>query len=152
MKATWQSTGFRLKNSKAIEAAWARGGALRSEKTRQKQSKARKASWRDPEYRARRSGKNNHFWRDGSTRDWYPPEFNEALKQAVRERDGFICVLCGEPQNGRALDVHHIDGDKHNNEMTNLISLDSSCHSIVHARGDSDYWRVGFQQMMKASN
>jgi len=115
---------------------------------RRKLSKRAKAHWQRPAYRAKLTGENHHRWRDGASQQHYPPEFGAALRQAIRERDGFICILCGEPQNGRALDVHHIDGNKHNNGMSNLISLHAGCHRTVHTDDDFDYWRVGFQALM----
>lgn len=39
------------------------------------------------------------------------------------------CQKCGEKKN---LDVHHIDGDPFNNELTNLTLLCRSCHIREH--------------------
>ena len=65
----------------------------------------------------------------------YGPEFNQDLKQRIRERDDFVCKICGitEKQHieniGRILTVHHIDGNKENNTPSNLISLCMLCHA-----------------------
>ena len=63
----------------------------------------------------------------------YSPEFNAPLKRQIRARDGYECRHCGitESQLGKALDVHHRDGDKQNNDPTNLISLCTRCHGKV---------------------
>jgi len=102
--------------------------------------------WQDPDYRKQLTGENSYFWRGGDILGSYPPEFNEVLKQKARERDGFICILCGKARNGRALDIHHIDLDKSNNSMNNLVSLHNACHSKVHT-ADFDTYRVGFEAL-----
>ncbi len=58
----------------------------------------------------------------------YAPGFTEALKFDIRIRDGFICGVCDESENGIAHDVHHIDYDKFNHSWGNLITLCKSCH------------------------
>jgi len=164
MKVVWQDPDYRQRYyeamaepelrrrmSEKLRAAWARGDFDDGERLR-KISERMKARWQDPQFRAAHSGENCNFWREGASQKCYPPEFDEALKQAVRERDGFICILCGEPQNGRALDVHHIDGDKQNSAMANLVSLHRSCHMTVHASSDFDAYRVGFQALFSEVN
>lgn len=66
----------------------------------------------------------------------YPPEFNGHLKECVRVRDNRRCMLCckTEKENGRKLAVHHIDGDKTNNAMCNLVSLCGKCHGSIHQK------------------
>lgn len=63
----------------------------------------------------------------------YPAEFNEALKEQVRSRDGYKCQDCSKTQeaNGQALGVHHIDRVKENLQLDNLISLCPSCHGYT---------------------
>lgn len=63
----------------------------------------------------------------------YPFEFNDILKTKVRERDNNKCKLCGAPQAEfeRKLSVHHIDYNKKNCAMENLITLCSGCNSKV---------------------
>jgi len=47
-----------------------------------------------------------------------------------------ICELCGfVPIDKCQLDVHHIDGVKNNNIESNLETLCSNCHRIVHFYG-----------------
>lgn len=78
----------------------------------------------------------------------YGPEFNKALKGAIRKRDGYICQLCGlyTPKAGIRLAVHHIDYDKHNNDPSNLISLCEHCHTRTNF--NRDYWKQYFQKVM----
>ena len=55
---------------------------------------------------------------------------DEENRELIRIRDSFICQHCGKTQeeNGRRLDVHHVDSDARNNASENLISLCRSCH------------------------
>lgn len=76
-------------------------------------------------------GSGNHCWQGGISFEPYGPKFNDELKDAVRARDGYCCQLCGKEQGDRALDVHHIDYDKHNNNLSNLISLCQHCHRMT---------------------
>lgn len=104
--------------------------------------------WQDPQQREKRSGENNPRWRGGISRLPYPFEFNENLKERIRERDNHQCQLCGIPQAEciMALDVHHIDYDKENLADENLISLCKPCNARVN--GNRDYWTKYFQGKM----
>jgi len=77
------------------------------------------------EKKQRYMGKNNPQWRDGSAKRKYPSEFNENLKAIVKERDRYKCQFCGDTKD---LVVHHIDWNKMNNEINNLITLCRHCH------------------------
>ena len=58
----------------------------------------------------------------------YPKEFNKELKKQVFDRDGGICQYCYKLVcDGHA--IHHIDYDKSNNELSNLILLCRRCHN-----------------------
>jgi len=84
--------------------------------------------------RERMTGSNNPMWIDGTAAAVYGPDWTEELKESIRERDGKVCQKCGKSQeeNGRQLDVHHIDKDKHNQDPSNLTSLCLSCHRGLH--------------------
>jgi len=60
----------------------------------------------------------------------YPMGWCNTLKERIRDRDNRRCQLCGKTakENGRKLDVHHIDEDKHNLHPSNLVTLCASCH------------------------
>jgi len=79
-------------------------------------------------------------WHGGISREGYPCRFNEKLKEDVRKRDGNICQVCNKTreENGRKLDVHHIDYDKENVAMNNLVSLCRSCN--VKVNKDREHW------------
>jgi hypothetical protein len=60
----------------------------------------------------------------------YPSEFNYNLKEIIRKLNNRHCMLCGKKEDmlNRKLCVHHIDYNKKNCSIKNLISLCNSCH------------------------
>lgn len=64
----------------------------------------------------------------------YTPEFDEELKKRVREEHDLRCADCGMDQEAhreefdQALHIHHKDGDKSNNNLSNLSALCARCH------------------------
>ena len=91
----------------------------------------------------------NPNYRDGSGSLPYPPDFSKELKHQVRDiRDEGLCQMpgCYVLQNGRKHSVHHIDYDKTNNVLANLITLCSKCHSKT-TRGDKVQWAEFFQEL-----
>lgn len=89
------------------------------------------------EHRANMSGNRNGRWKGGLSFEPYMVEFNGILKDKIRLRDGYRCQLCGVAHS--KLSVHHIDYNKQNNELANLIALCRSCHSKTNEQ--RDYWR-----------
>lgn len=77
------------------------------------------------------NGEKSSNWQGGKSFEPYGVEFNNNLKEAIRQRDGYKCQICGcsELENIRKLPVHHIDYDKTNNHPDNLIALCDGCHS-----------------------
>lgn len=129
-------------------------GKTLSKETKRKMSEAHKGKTRSAEYRFNLSeagkghtvssetkcklssilkgkyvGANASNWQGGISFDPYPPQFNGAFKQVIRERDGFMCKVCGLPENRGSHDCHHIDYQKTNNCPVNLILLCRKCHS-----------------------
>jgi len=60
----------------------------------------------------------------------YGSEFDSDLKEQVRLRDRYKCRICGcsQLENGQQLDCHHIDYNKKNTTLKNLVALCVSCH------------------------
>lgn len=87
-----------------------------SEETRRKMSEANR-------------GENHYAWK-GGVREGYPKEYNR-VRDSVVQRDGEKCFLCGIPQSVALLDVHHVDGDRYNNELSNLLTLCRKCHRRI---------------------
>lgn len=78
-------------------------------------------------------------WKGGQSP--YSKEFNRTLRFQVRVRDNFTCHFCGieEKNYGRKLDVHHINYNKLNCSLANLISLCHRCHLKTN-HGDRLKW------------
>tara|TARA_R100001530_G_scaffold87103_1_gene60667 strand:- start:3849 stop:4577 length:729 start_codon:yes stop_codon:yes gene_type:complete len=92
-------------------------GRKRSKETKQRLSLAK-------------MGNKNPAWNNGSSFEPYGIDFNEKLKELIRERDGYYCRLCNKKQGRKEkFPVHHIDYIKQNNDPLNLITLCKSCHS-----------------------
>jgi 5-methylcytosine-specific restriction endonuclease McrA len=109
-----------------------------------KNSERTKLLWQDEEYRRKfaitahrnKSGKNHWHYIDGSTMEHRPLEWNVRLKRIIRERDNRTCQICDrtESELKKQMVVHHIDGDKFNQDHSNLISLCAGCHTMVHEK------------------
>lgn len=73
---------------------------------------------------------NHPTWKGGKSFETYPREFYDK-REGIIERDGKKCQQCNMSKQehyeeyNEDLHVHHIDGDKNNNEDTNLVTL---CH------------------------
>lgn len=100
---------------------------------------------RENHFNAVKRGENHPFWKGGISKEPYPFDFDEELKESIRKRDEHICQLCGRTQeeNKRKLSVHHIDYMKRNITFENLISLCVKCNSKVN--GNRSFWKEFFQ-------
>lgn len=74
-------------------------------------------------------------WQGGKSFEKYSLAWTPELKQAIRQKDNFICKLCGKYP---AFDVHHIDYNKKNCEPSNLITLCRNCN--VKVNSNREYW------------
>lgn len=85
-------------------------------------------------------GENHWNWQGGSSFEPYGLEFNEDLKEVIRNRDRRKCQICSkiELEEGKRLSIHHIDYNKQNNNPNNLITLCNSCH--LKTNFNRDYW------------
>lgn len=97
-----------------------------------------------------RFGDANYNWKGGISFEPCSSEFNDILKEQIRERDNFQCKMCGMSQNehleryGRSLSIHHIDYDKSNSYPTNLVTLCFGCNSQANGNRDA------FQELFSA--
>ncbi len=89
-------------------------------------------------------GKGNPAWQGGKSFEPYPLGWTNIYKEQIRLRDNYTCQLCGKPEieNCRRLSIHHIDYDKSNLNVNNLLSLCNSCHSKTNT--NQDYWKEYF--------
>ena|SRR3990167_8652969 len=75
-------------------------------------------------------GKDHMWWKGGVSK--YPSGW-DSIKREVRIRDDHFCLNCSTAEFGanRAPDVHHIDGNKQNCDLGNLVSLCRKCHALA---------------------
>jgi len=100
-------------------------------------------------YRLAATGNKNPNWHGGKYHEEYGRGFGDLLKEKIRSRDLYKCQNCGLKQvdNGRQLDVHHIDYNKKNHNKDNLISLCKKCHMKTSFK--RKYWIIKFRAIMK---
>jgi len=99
-------------------------------------------------------GKNHYNWQGGKSFEPYGIEFNNQLKEKIRQRDNYRCQECFRHQNelydkaGRKykLIVHHIDYNKKNNSENNLIPLCRNCHQQTNYKRQD--WTKYFQNKL----
>jgi radical SAM superfamily enzyme YgiQ (UPF0313 family)/5-methylcytosine-specific restriction endonuclease McrA len=96
----------------------------------------------------RMRGEKNPSWQGGISIMYqnYPTEFSAHLKRKIKKRDNYTCQECSKSKKDGKLDVHHIDYDKTNNVMCNLITLCSVCHTKTNFRRDE--WKLHFREKM----
>jgi hypothetical protein len=87
-----------------------------------------------------RYGENHHFWNGGTSFEPYSPDFNNKLKRKIKDRDKYVCSICGKET--QKLAIHHIDYDKLNSNEMNLISLCYNCHSKTNSK--REHWKKFF--------
>jgi hypothetical protein len=79
-------------------------------------------------------------WLGGISNGEYGLEFNKILKNKVKDAYNNTCQLCNTETT--MLDIHHIDYDKRNNLIENLIPLCKVCH------GKTNYNRKIWQNIL----
>ena len=86
-------------------------------------------------------------WQGGISFEPYPLYWTESLREFIRNKDNYICQKCGKTQeeNGRKLDVHHIDYNKENCNLNNLVALCISCNAKVNY--NKNYWIKFFKKL-----
>lgn len=98
--------------------------------------------------KGRYTGENSSQWKGGISSRKYPYEFlRSGLREKIRERDNYICQLCGKEQGVKKLDVHHIDYDRENSDVKNLITLCRSCNMEVES--NREVWICIFKRKIK---
>lgn len=87
---------------------------------------------------------NNPNWRGGVSYEPYPFEFNSDLKLIILKMDGAKCKLCGGT---KRLSAHHIDYNKDNCDLSNLITLCTKCNSKVNFH--RELWKSRLIELVK---
>jgi len=96
-------------------------GHKQSDETRFRKHKAKigKNTGKDcPAYQ----GKNTNIYRG----------FTNYIKHQVLKRDNYTCQELNCPNASKNLSPHHLDFNKQNNDLCNLITLCRSCHITIH--------------------
>jgi hypothetical protein len=154
----WRKHSDETKNKMSIahkwQIPWSKWKHL-SEEHRSKISKSNKWKKFSEEHRykikknhANISWKNHPNWKWWISTEAYWLEFNEDLKEVIRNRDRRKCKLCyaTELYNLEKLSVHHIDYNKKNNDPVNLISLCRHCH--LKTNYNREHWTQYFINRM----
>jgi len=94
-----------------------------------------------------KAGSNNANWRGGKSFEPYPVTWNFRLREAIRNRDGRTCQICGKLEGKERMAVHHIDYDKKNIVPGNLVALCHTCHCKTNS--NRERWREFFSLLME---
>ena len=91
-----------------------------------------------------KTGEKNSNWQGGISFEPYCIKFNNAYKESIRELFERKCFLCGntETDNGKKLDVHHVNYNKAcgcDNTKCICVPLCHSCH--MKTNGNRSYWQ-----------
>lgn len=98
-------------------------------------------------------GENHYNWKGGISFEPYGEEWTKELREQVRKRDNRKCRLCGliekfhKSEYGWSLSVHHIDYNKRNHSIENLITLCIRCHTRTNH--NREYWEMHFKEKQK---
>lgn len=98
-------------------------------------------------------GERNPNWKGGKHRNRYPYRYYK-LRIQVLERDLYICQNCFMTDNkareldslNRGLTIHHIDYNKENNSLDNLITTCKWCNS--RANSEREKWQNHYRQLL----
>jgi len=92
------------------------------------------------------SGVNHPHWNSNREQVFapYTDEFSMNAPK-VRKRDNYNCNLCFKT--GRT--IHHIDENKKDSRMENLVSLCRRCHMSIHKK-DKGIWTIFYQPYLQA--
>ncbi len=138
----------REKTSKAMKGSksWNKGLTKDTDKRVKRQSERIKGNTNGFQ-----KGERNPMWIDGKTL-FYSDDWRDTLRESIRQRDSYICQLCGIHQGelDKRLDIHHIDYDKKNCDPKNLISLCRSCH--LKTNHNRERWLNYFLSLISSQN
>ncbi len=82
-----------------------------------------------------KAGKAHYNYKDGTGHLPYSCEYKKA-RDIVLKRDHYRCQNSACVTSSTRVSVHHIDGDKNNNSIGNLVTLCYHCHlSLCHRQG-----------------
>lgn len=139
----YKNHSFLMKNNKL---SLLRKSFKLSKQVKKKLSKSIKKLWSSGHYenikhwitQLRFQGKNHPNYKGGRKRDLiYSTLFTKKIKNLIFKRDHYICKLC--KKQGGVLHCHHIDYNKFNTSLENLVTLCNSCHARTNY--NRKYWQ-----------
>ena len=137
----WQNLEYRKRMAKA------RKGWIETKEHRENISKGLKGKKHSNKHKENisKAGRqeNNSNWKGGISFEPYSIEFNNQLKEEIRQRDNCQCRFCGIKENGRAFCPHHIDYNKKNNNKKNFLLLCNSCNAKANFQREK--WQFCFE-------
>lgn len=105
----------------------------------------------------RMKGNKNPMWKGGISLELYGKDWNQRLKNIIKERDNHTCQICKikikTPRRIKSkpsknwLVVHHIDYNKKNCRPENLITLCDKCHKKTNYNRNK--WKIFFKRYLK---
>lgn len=75
--------------------------------------------WKENQLKGRPREEDHYLW-NGGCADWWAIEMKKIYKE---------CVLC---KSSYCLEMHHMDGNRNNNERSNRVILCINCHNFWH--------------------
>lgn len=132
---------YTAKRCRSCASKYIHTGRKRQQWEKDKISESMKILLKDPT--------KNPSWKGGLSYERYPREFNRELKEEIKKRDNYVCKNCNMTEKehiivmGYGLACHHIDYDKKNNDINNLIALCNWCN--IRANYNRDYWKNKFK-------
>ena len=93
-----------------------------------------------------RSGSGHPNWKGGISCEPYCQDWTKEYKEFIKERDGHKCLNPVCKKTDKLLSIHHIDYNKKNCNLNNLITLCRACNSI--ANHDRDWHQSWYQAII----
>ena len=87
------------------------------------------------------------MWKGGISKEPYCFEFTTDLKEFIKQRDNYKCQNPDCRKSSNKLVPHHIDYNKKNCELNNLITLCTSCNSK--ANFNRERWKTYYKMLIK---
>ena len=116
--------------------------------------KVNKTSFKEGHHYSQRTefkkGRYHPGYIDGRSEEIYPSEFNNILKNRIRQRDSRVCQKCHVSEKkhlaiyGKRLEVHHINYIRSDCTDNNLVTLCRNCHAKTNH--NREYWQNYFKR------
>jgi hypothetical protein len=100
--------------------------------------------------KTRPRGDKHHAWLGGISKEEYGYGWNKALKETVYNRDLGKCQNPRCSGKSKKINVHHIDYNKRNHDINNLITLCTSCHCATNFNRDD--WNKYYAKIIDCIN